>query len=120
MSNIKRVVDGFFCADGHFHLTKELKTKFGVVPLPFGSDGFTIPWYLRWFHNPFGIGLVAAIWHDYALKKKLKKPHVQFLELLLDHAETIEKAWSRRLFIIKSYIMFLFVVVYGLFRKLIN
>ena len=79
-----RKIYGYFCDNGKFHLTKELQTKFGVVPLPFKSDGFSIPWFLRWFHNPFGIGLVAAIWHDYALKKKLKKAQWQFLELLLD------------------------------------
>ncbi|TLX52023.1 hypothetical protein CWC31_02420 [Pseudoalteromonas ruthenica] len=72
-----------FIGDGKARLIAPLKTQFGEVHSGFVTDGFTLPWYLRWFHNPFGSGLEAAVWHDYALKTGRKSPHAEFYTLLL-------------------------------------
>ncbi|MBL4773602.1 MAG: DUF1353 domain-containing protein [Alcanivoracaceae bacterium] len=103
-------IPGYFDKLGRFHLTKPLTTRFGIVVLPFDTDGFTIPWFLRWFHNPFGVGLVAAIWHDFALKKQSKRAHIQFYWLL-----RLYKISKR-----KAKIMYIVVVNYAKAKRLIK
>lgn len=101
---------GYFDDLGRFHLSKPLITRFGTVALPFDTDGFTIPWFLRWFHPPFGIGLAAAIWHDFALKLGSKKAHVQFYWLLRICGI------SKR----KAKIMYVAVVRFAQYKRFIN
>ncbi len=71
-----------FIGNGWAILINPLKTSCGEVPANFKTDGFTLFWFLRWFHNPFGSGLVAAIWHDFALKQNNPRAHIQFYRLL--------------------------------------
>nr|MDC2855625.1 DUF1353 domain-containing protein [Ningiella sp. W23] len=71
-----------FVNAGKAQLLEPLKTQFGEVHRFFVTDGFTLPWYVRWFHNPFGDGLLAAIWHDFALKTGREKAHYEFLYYL--------------------------------------
>ncbi len=72
-----------FIGRGVAQLLAPVKTRYGEVHTGFVTDGFTLPWYLRWFHNPFGRGLEAAIWHDFALKVGRENPHREFYTLLV-------------------------------------
>lgn len=103
-------IPGYFDSKGRFHLTKPLVTRFGTVWLPFDTDGFTIPWFLRWFHPAFGIGLAAAIWHDFALRQRSKRAHIQFYWLLRLCGV------SKR----KAKVMYIAVVEYAKTKKLIH
>ena len=105
-SNITTRPHGNFRDDGKFVLTKPLTTRFGIVPIDFVTDGFTIYKFLRWFHAPFGQGLVAAIWHDYALSIGRISPHKEFFLLLID--EGISR--------FKASIMFLAVTLYDIIK----
>ena len=100
-------IAGYFDDHGTFILSDSVKTKFGLVPVGFQTDGFSIPWFFRWFHAPFGKGLVAAIWHDYALKQRSKKAHIQFYQLL--RMSNISKR--------KSTVMYVVVVHYAKLKK---
>jgi len=99
-----------FIGNGWAELTSPLNTPYGIVPESFKTDGFTLFWFIRWFHNPFGDGLIAAIWHDFALKKKLKRAHIQFYCLL-------RKCGISK---IKAKAMYIAVVRYAQFKRLIN
>ncbi|MCG7570558.1 DUF1353 domain-containing protein [Pseudoalteromonas sp. CNC9-20] len=85
-----------FIGVGVAQLLHPLRTQFGVVHRGFVTDGFTLPWYLRWFHNPFGCGLDAAIWHDFALKTGRKQPHKEFYVLLSQAGVPAYKAFMMR------------------------
>ena len=82
-----------FSLKGKATLIKPLKTDYGVVEAGFVTDGFAIPWYLRWFHSPFGKGLSAAIWHDHALKANRDSAHKEFLGLLKAGGVPVWKAY---------------------------
>ncbi|RZF94497.1 DUF1353 domain-containing protein [Pseudoalteromonas sp. CO302Y] len=97
-----------FFSDGKAQLLEPLNTQFGEVHRFFVTDGFTLPWFVRWFHNPFGDGLLAAIWHDFALKTGRKKAHYEFFILLKDSGVPI---W-------KAYIMWFFVSLYAMAKRL--
>ncbi|WP_171038913.1 DUF1353 domain-containing protein [Pseudoalteromonas ruthenica] len=97
-----------FLGHGQARLIEELKTPFGNVPRKFLTDGFSIPWYARWFHNPFGKGLIAAIWHDFALKAGRKNPHKEFFMLLR----------ARKVQVWKAYPMWFFVWIYDCWKKI--
>jgi hypothetical protein len=99
-----------FISAGKAQLLEPLKTQFGEVHRFFVTDGFTLPWYVRWFHNPFGKGLLAAIWHDYALKTGRKKAHYEFLVLLKSEGVPVSKA----------YIMWFCVWAYSQLNKLLS
>lgn len=92
-----------FIGYGWARLISPLVTPCGTVPQNEITDGFTMPWFLRWFHNPFGKGLAAAIWHDYALKQNNPRAHLQFYRLL-----RVEKVGK-----LKAKIMFIAVVIYA-------
>lgn len=68
--------------NGRMQLTESLVHEYGVVPSGFVTDGFTLPWFVRWFHHPFGQGVEAAIVHDYELKRGNKNAHRWFKSLL--------------------------------------
>ena len=97
-----------FIKQGKAKLLEPLNTIFGDVHKGFETDGFSIPWYVRWFHNPFGQGLEAAIWHDFALKTGRQHPHAEFLQLLLLYGVPF---W-------KAYPMWFFVSVYSQCKRL--
>ena len=97
-----------FISAGKAQLLEPLKTQFGEVHRFFVTDGFTLPWYVRWFHNPFGKGLLAAIWHDFALKTGRKNAHYEFFVLLKSNGVPL---W-------KAYIMWFCVWATGVFYKL--
>lgn len=99
-----------FISAGKAELLEPVKTNFGEVHKFFVTDGFSLPWYARWFHNPFGKGLKAAIWHDFALKTKRKKPHYEFFILLKFYGVP---AW-------KAYPMWLFVWAYANYKSLLS
>lgn len=99
-----------FISAGKAQLLEPLKTQFGEVHTSFKTDGFSLPWYMRWFHNPFGKGLKAAIWHDYALKTGRKYPHREFFILLKSEGVPL---W-------KAYPMWFSVWAYGQFNKLLS
>lgn len=92
-----------FLGDGKFKLLEPLKYKQGIVNQGFVTDGFTLPWFVRWFHNPFGKGLKAAIVHDYELaKNRNPNAHIIFRDLLIECG--VNKA--------KAQVMYLAVTVY--------
>lgn len=97
-----------FISAGKAQLLEPVKTIFGDVHKFFVTDGFTLPWFIRWFHNPFGKGLQAAIWHDFALKTGRKKAHYEFFVLLRFYDVP---AW-------KAYPMWFAVALYGWLSKL--
>ena len=99
-----------FISAGKAQLLEPLKTQFGEVHRFFVTDGFTLPWYVRWFHNPFGKGLLAAIWHDFALKTGRENAHYEFFVLLKSEDVAL---W-------KAYPMWFFVWAYGQFNKLLS
>tara|TARA_B100001059_G_scaffold159567_1_gene159153 strand:+ start:807 stop:1133 length:327 start_codon:yes stop_codon:yes gene_type:complete len=82
-----------FISIGKAQLLEPIKTQFGEVHRFFVTDGFTLPWFVRWFHNPFGKGLQAAIWHDYALKTGRKNAHYEFFVLLKFYGVPVWKAY---------------------------
>ncbi|WP_462147177.1 DUF1353 domain-containing protein [Pseudoalteromonas gelatinilytica] len=88
-----------FISAGKAQLLEPIKTEFGEVHRFFVTDGFTLPWYVRWFHNPFGKGLKAAIWHDFALKTQRKNAHKEFLILLKSEGVPLWKAYIMWLFV---------------------
>lgn len=69
-------------SNGRMQLQQDLIHEYGVVPAGFITDGFTLPWFVRWFHHPFGQGVEAAIVHDYELKRGNKNAHRWFKSLL--------------------------------------
>ena len=99
-----------FISAGKAQLLEPLKTQFGEVHRFFVTDGFTLAWFVRWFHNPFGKGLLAAIWHDFALKTGRKKAHYEFFVLLKSEDVAL---W-------KAYPMWFFVWAYDQFNKLLS
>ena len=110
-----------FIAVGKAKLIEQLKTPFGIVPADFLTDGFTIPWFLCWFHTPFGWGLAAAIWHDYALTNKLQHAHRQFLAMLLDTAVSDARNWFYvTVRVLKALVIFVAVVLYAQGKRLIK
>ena len=110
-----------FISAGKAMLIEHLKTPFGIVPVGFLTDGFTIPWFACWFHTPFGWGLAAAIWHDYALTNRLPHAHRQFLAMLLDTAVNDAK---NKLYVVarvlKALVLFIVVVLYAHCKRLIK
>ena len=97
-----------FISAGKAQLLEPIKTQFGEVHRFFVTDGFTLPWFVRWFHNPFGKGLHAAIWHDFALKTGRENAHHEFFILLL---QCDVPKW-------KAYLMWFFVWGYGVLSKI--
>ena len=95
-------LNGCFIAGGRFKLSQSLKTRYGIVPFNFETDGFSIPWFLRWFYSPFGVGVEAAVMHDYLLSIGDKFAHAIFFELMIQYKVPYYKA----------VIMFLVVVIY--------
>jgi|GEM_PF-5848600 len=97
-----------FIGNGWALLISPLITPCGTIPEDFKTDGFTLFWFLRWFHNPFGKGLAAAIWHDFALKQNNPRAHIQFYRLL--RIDNVNKD--------KAMIMYIAVVNYARFKQL--
>jgi len=97
-----------FIGKGWAKLISPLVTPCGIVPQEFLTDGFTLVWFIRWFHNPFGKGLVAAIWHDYALKQNNPRAHIQFYRLM--RHDKVNK--------LKAKTMYIFVVGYAKIKKI--
>lgn len=85
-------IPGYFDSDGKFVLSAPLKTRFGIVPTGFKTDGFSIPWWLRWFHHPFGKGLAGAILHDYLLEQQDKRANRMFFVVIREKGINIVKA----------------------------
>lgn len=101
-------ISGYFDNDGKFVLGAPVKTRFGTVPTGFKTDGFSIPWWLRWFHHPFGKGLAAAILHDYKLKQKDRQANRMFFRVLRDC----------NINLIKAMVMYLVVALYQNLKRL--
>ena len=99
-----------FIGDGWAQLISPLITPCGTVPANELTDGFTLFWFLRWFHNPFGKGLAAAIWHDYALRTNNPRAHLQFYRLL--RCDNVNKT--------KSKLMYMAVVLYSKYKRAVN
>jgi hypothetical protein len=74
------------------------------------TDGFSIPWFLRWFHSPFGVGVEAAVTHDYLLSLDDELAHIIFFDLMIEYKVPYHKAL----------IMFCFVVVYHKIKNLLK
>ncbi|MBU2968800.1 DUF1353 domain-containing protein [Pseudoalteromonas sp. C2R02] len=103
-------LNGRFIAGGRFELSQSLNTRYGLVPFNFVTDGFSIPWFLRWFHSPFGIGVEAAVMHDYLLSIGDKFAHAIFFKLMIQYKVPY---W-------KALIMFCFVVTYHAIKNCIK
>ncbi|MDP4487258.1 DUF1353 domain-containing protein [Pseudoalteromonas piscicida] len=71
-----------FIGNGKARVLEPIKHKYGEVAAGFVTDGFSVPRFLWWFHNPFGDGLLAAIIHDDELRKRNPHAHQYFREYL--------------------------------------